>query len=84
MFDFELLVSKECLFQQAIHNQLAERKHQIETVNRNGGQYIREAKVRFLLSNQKLGFSLPFFSLTSFLPVFEFAYCTPHFILFCL
>ncbi|KAK7099742.1 hypothetical protein V1264_022800 [Littorina saxatilis] len=29
----------------AIQNQLAERKHQIEAVNRTGGQYIREAKI---------------------------------------
>ena len=46
----------KCFVQQAIHNQLAERKHQIETVNRNGGQYIREAKVRFWLTDLKFGF----------------------------
>jgi hypothetical protein len=32
-------------FYQAIHNKLAEHKHSIESVNRNGGQFIREAKV---------------------------------------
>lgn len=32
---------------QDIYNALGERRHQIEAVNRHGGQYIREAKVRF-------------------------------------
>lgn len=35
-----------CLCFQAIYNSLREHQHPIEAVNRHGGQYIREAKVR--------------------------------------
>ncbi|XP_041359578.1 microtubule-actin cross-linking factor 1, isoforms 1/2/3/5-like isoform X9 [Gigantopelta aegis] len=38
----------------SIYNSLGERRHQIESVNRHGGQYIREAKGRLVDSYDKL------------------------------
>ncbi|XP_046365486.2 microtubule-actin cross-linking factor 1, isoforms 1/2/3/5-like isoform X11 [Haliotis rufescens] len=38
----------------SIYNSLGERRHQIEAVNRHGGQYIREAKGRLADSYEKL------------------------------
>ena len=43
-FEIHLVFHELCLFQE-LYNELKERRPQIESLNRNGGKFVKEAKV---------------------------------------